>query len=229
MLYLASGSPRRIELLKWTGLPFEVIGHGVDESKVTAEDGENLVAELAMQKALHPQGKLLQSDSTNGIRHSAIGRSHGKNREKQLVIGSDLTVDFEGRQIGKPKDKREAKKMLKDLSGKTHSVWTGIAVVDSEADEGRLSVCETKVKMKNYDEKIIDRYVKEFELMDKGGAYSIRYLLKGYGSLVQKFDGSYTNVLGFPLHYLENLLKEFEVTNLEDWRERCKKETGYEC
>ncbi|MFH2061619.1 MAG: Maf family protein [Candidatus Beckwithbacteria bacterium] len=206
-IFLASGSPRRIELLKWMGLSFEVIGHRVDESRVEAKRGEDLVAELAMQKA-----------------HGALDRENLEG----LVIGSDLTVELEGKQLGKPKDKKEAKKMLKYLGGKSHSVWCGVAVVDSKVGEGRLSVCETKVKMKNYDQEIIDRYVKKFELMDKGGGYSIRYELKGYGSLVEKIEGSYTNVLGLPLHYLENLLKEFGVKLKKDWRKICKKETGYE-
>ena len=231
MLYLASGSPRRIELLKWTGLDFKTIGHTVDESKVKAKNGEDLVAELAMLKAGNPRhspGKLGKEFSTNDIHHSTIGKGQKKNREKQLIIGSDLTVELEGRQIGKPKDKKQAKKMLRDLSGKKHSVWTGIAIVDSQSGEGRLSVCETKIKMKDYDDKVIDEYVKEFKVLDKGGAYSIRYLLKGYGSLVEKFEGSFTNVLGFPLEYLENLLKEFKVKPIKDWRKKCKLETGYE-
>jgi len=204
-IYLASESPRRIELLNWMGFAFKIIGHKVDESQVKVKKGEDLVTELSMLKASNPVKKV-----------------------KGLVIGSDLTVELEGRQIGKPKDESEAKQMLKSLSGKTHSVWCGVAVVDSKTDEGRLSVCETKVKMKAYDDKIIFRYIKKFELMDKGGAYSIRYKLPGYGSLVEKIDGSFTNVLGFPLHYLENLLKEFGVEVKKDWRKICKKETGDE-
>ncbi|MBU1085509.1 MAG: Maf family protein [Candidatus Beckwithbacteria bacterium] len=219
-IFLASGSPRRIELLKWMGLSFEVIGHRVDESRVEAKRGEDLVAELAMQKANNPALQLNEEGSE--LELLKVRNLEG------LVIGSDLTVELEGKQLGKPKDKKEAKKMLKYLGGKSHSVWCGVAVVDSKVGEGRLSVCETKVKMKNYDQEIIDRYVKKFELMDKGGGYSIRYELKGYGSLVEKIEGSYTNVLGLPLHYLENLLKEFGVKLKKDWRKICKKETGYE-
>lgn len=205
MLYLASSSPRRIEILEWTGLPFQVVGHTVDESEVEAKNGEDLVAELSMLKASSPNKKV-----------------------KGLVIGSDLTVELEGKLIGKPKDKMEAKQMLSDLRDKTHLVFTGIAVVKTETGEGRLSVCETEVLMKNYSDDLIDRYIEEFEVMDKGGAYSIRYKIPGYGSLVKDFKGSLTNVLGFPIHYLDNLLTEFEIKAKKDWRKKCKLETGYE-
>jgi nucleoside triphosphate pyrophosphatase len=205
MLYLASSSPRRIEILSWTGLPFEVVEHTVDESEVKAENGEDLVAELSILKASSPNKKV-----------------------KGLVIGSDLTVELEGKLIGKPKDKIEAKQMLSDLRDKTHLVFTGIAVVDTETGEGRLSVCKNEVSMKNYSDDLILRYVKEFEVMDKGGAYSIRYKIPGYGSLVKDLKGSFTNVLGFPIHYLDNLLTEFGVKIKKDWRKKCKLETGYE-
>jgi len=231
MLYLASESPRRKELLKWMGLPFKVVGHKVDEAKIKADSGEDLVAELSMLKASNPRhspGELSKKSSTNGIHHSTIGKSRGESEERSLIIGSDLIVELEGRQIGKPRDKKEAKKMLMSLGGKTHSVWCGVALVDSKSEEGRLSVCETKVKMKAYKEKIIEDYLKKFEVLDKGGGYSIRYQLPGYGSLVKEIKGSFTNVLGFPLEYLENLLKEFGVKPVKDWRKKCKLETGYE-
>lgn len=206
MLYLASESPRRIELLKWTGLEFEVIGHKVDESKVKAETGEDLVAELSMLKASYPAKDV-----------------------KGLVIGSDLTVEIEGKQFGKPKNKKQAKEMLAVLSGKTHSIFTGVAVVDTETKEGRMSVAKTRVKMKKYDENTIDKYVNIIPVTDRGGGYGIQDELEGFGSLVESFEGGITTIIGLPMHYLENLLKEFKVTNLKDWRKQCKLETGYEC
>ncbi len=206
MLYLASGSPRRIELLEWMGLPFEVIGHQVDEERIKADNGEDLVAELSMLKASNPKRKV-----------------------KGLVIGSDLTVEFEGKQMGKPKSIREAKRMLRLLSGKIHSIFTGVAIVDSETKEGRLSVAETKVKMRSFDDRIIDKYVKLVSVTDRGGAYGIQDELEGFGSLVDSFEGEITTIIGLPMDYLENLLKEFRVKPTKDWRKKCKLETGYEC
>lgn len=204
-IYLASSSPRRKELLEWMGLRFEAIEHGVDEGRVKIDEGEALVAELAMRKVIAATEKV-----------------------RGLIIGSDLVIDLKREQLGKPKDLSEARKMLRQLRGRVHQVICGVAVVETGKDEGLMSVDKTKVKMKNYSDKIIERYIKEFEVLDKGGSYSIRYKLKGYGSLVEKHEGAVTTVLGLPLHYLENLLKEFGVKVKQDWRKKCLKETGYE-
>ena len=178
----------------------------LDEERIKADNGEDLVAELSMLKASNPKRKV-----------------------KGLVIGSDLTVEFEGKQMGKPKSIREAKRMLRLLSGKIHSIFTGVAIVDSETKEGRLSVAETKVKMRSFDDRIIDKYVKLVSVTDRGGAYGIQDELEGFGSLVDSFEGEITTIIGLPMDYLENLLKEFRVKPTKDWRKKCKLETGYEC
>lgn len=204
-IYLASGSPRRKELLGWMGLEFEVVEHGFDEGSVELSNSEALVAELAMNKAVTAAEKV-----------------------KGLVIGSDLVVELEGEQLGKPRDLEGAKKMLQKLRGRVHKVICGIAVIEAGSEEGVVSVDKTKVRMKDYSDEVIERYIKEFEVLDKGGSYSIRYKLKDYGSLVEKHEGAITTVLGLPLHYLENLLKDFKVKPKKDWRKRCLQETGYE-
>jgi len=207
MLYLASGSPRRRHMLSWFGLPFKVMDHGIDESEYRGSDGKEMVKNLSMAKAV------------GGL----------KKTKKGLVIGSDLTVELAGKIYDKPKDLKEAKNMLLKLSGKTHAVYAGVAVVKAESGEGVMSVDEVKVKMKKFDAKIVSEYIDRFEVLDKGGGYSIQFELPEYGSLVEKLDGAMTTILGLPMHYLENLLKEFKVTNLKDWRKQCKLETGYEC
>lgn len=201
-LVLASDSARRKHLLSWMGLEFEAISHKVDEEtvKLNHVDPEILVGQLAMDKATSVDG--------------------------ELVIGSDLVVNIGKKILGKPKDKREAKKFLKLLSGKKHIVWCGVCVTDKE--KTLLSVATSDVKMKNYDEKIIDEYIKKFEVLDKGGAYAIQFELPGYGSLVESFKGGITTIIGLPMEYLENLLKEFGVKPKKDWRQACKIETGYE-
>lgn len=205
-IYLASGSPRRKELLSWLGLPFKTVGHGFDEGSVRMDSLKELAGELALRKACAAAEEV----------------------KSGLVIGADLIVDLEGRQLGKPKDLKEAKKMLRDLRDKTHRIYTGLAVIKTEPDESVMSVAEAKVKMKNYSDEIIERYIKEFEVLDKGGSYSIKYQLPGYGSLIKKHEGALTTILGLPLHYLETLLLEFEVKPKKDWQKKCKVETGYE-
>jgi septum formation protein len=205
-IYLASGSPRRKELLGWMGLEFEVRGHGFDEGSVRMDSLKELAGELALRKA--------------GAAAERV--------KSGLVIGADLIVDLKGKQLGKPKDLKEAKKMLRALRDKTHRIYTGLAVIKTEADESVMSVAEAKVKMKNYSDEIIEKYVKSFKVLDKGGSYSIKYQLPDYGSLIKKHEGALTTILGLPLHYLETLLLEFKVKPKKDWQKKCKVETGYE-
>lgn len=197
---LASGSPRRKYLLSMMGLEFKAATHQVDEKSFEQKDPEELVGQLAMAKATSVKG--------------------------ELVIGSDLTVSLGKRIMGKPRDLLEAKKFLKLLNGKTHRVYCGVCVASKEKIV--MSVAKSEVKMKNYSEEIIDEYVKKFQVLDKGGAYAIQFELSGYGSLVKSFKGGITTIIGLPLDHLENLLKEFGIKPKDDWREKCKIETGYE-
>ena len=209
-IVLASDSPRRKHLLSMMGLEFKAVSHGIDETGVTAGDPKDLVGQLAIDKATSVPG--------------------------ELVIGSDLVVSLKNKIMGKPKDLVEAKKFLKILSGKTHMVYCGVAVTlrltpfaqGKNRDTIFMSVAKSEVKMKNYNEKIIEQYIRRFEVLDKGGAYAIQFELPGYGSLVASFKGGITTIIGLPLDYLENLLKEFGVKVKKDWRRQCKIETGYE-
>ncbi len=205
-LILASGSPRRKRLLGWLGLDFKVVDHGYDEGLVKVDDPGDLVGELALRKAY------------------AVKKEIGKG----LIIGSDLVVSLGKEVMGKPKDKQTAKEMLRKLRDRLHEIYCGVAVVEAEADKAVMSVAVTKVKMKNYSEEIIDKYVNNYEVLDKGGAYAIQDEIKGFGSLVERFEGGITTIIGLPLDYLEILLKEFGVKPKKDWRKICKRETGYE-
>ena len=128
--------------------------------------------------------------------------------------------------MGKAKDLNEAREFLKLLSGKTHIVYCGVAVAGQ--DKTLMSVAKARVKMKSYDEKIINNYVKKFHVLDKGGAYAIQFELPDYGSLVKNFEGGITTIIGLPLDHLANLLKEFGVKVKPGWPARCKIETGYD-
>jgi len=201
-IILASDSPRRKQLLGLLGVEYKAVSHKVNETGYLDLEAKEMVGQLAMAKALSIWKK---------------GR---------VVIGSDLTVALKKEILGKPKDLNEAKKFLKTLSGKTHSVFCGVAVTDGK--KTLMSVAESRVTMKPYNKKVIDEYVKKFEVLDKGGAYAIQFELPGYGSLVEKFEGGITTIIGLPLEYLANLLAEFGVKVNPNWREKCKIETGYE-
>jgi len=199
-IILASDSPRRKQLLGLMVPEFKAVSHRVNEEDYQADTAEDLVGQLAIDKAV----------SVEGV----------------IVIGSDLVVATKEMIVSKPKDLDQAREYLQKLSGKQHSVYCGVCVASKE--KVLMSVARSDVIMKKYDDKIIEAYIKKFHVLDKGGAYAIQFELSGYGSLVKSFEGGITTIIGLPLDHLENLLKEFEVPVNPDWPEHCKIETGYE-
>ena len=172
MLILASGSPRRKELLSLITDEFEVLVSGCDEFVPEGTPAEKVPAILAEQKAL----------------------AVAKLRPEDTVIGSDTVVVLGGEIFGKPKDKEHAHAMLKALSGKKHFVYTGVAV--AENDKVRSFVQKTEVEFYELSDEIIEKYIATGEPMDKAGAYGIQ----GKGSvLVKGIVGDYFNVMGLPV------------------------------
>ena len=173
-LVLASGSPRRKDLLEGLGLTFDVVPSGVAESGSRHEPPEGLVMGWAHEKALAVSGRL--SD--------------------RWVLAADTIVLLDGSVLGKPSDPGEAAEMLHRLSGNVHEVLSGICLVHREANASRLQCVRTEVHFKDLTRKEIDAYVRTGEPFDKAGAYGIQ----GMGAfLVRSIRGSYTNVVGLPL------------------------------
>ena len=169
---LASGSPRRKQLMKMAGLKFSV---------VPADIPEIIPEGMAPEK---------ESEYLAGIKAGYILSEN----EKDLVIGADTTVLCEGRVLGKPKTKEEAKEMLRFLSGKVHEVYTGVAILTKEESDCFTSV--TKVEFYELTDEEIDWYVSTGEPMDKAGAYGIQ----GFGCrLVKRIEGDYFTVMGLPV------------------------------
>ena len=180
MLILASQSPRRRELLRFITEDFAVKTAEVDE---TLPDG------------ISPADAVLYL--------SKIKAQPFKN-ENDTVIGADTVVAIDGEILGKPTDKNEAIAMLEALSGKTHSVFTGVTVIKGNKEESFF--CETKVTFYELTKEMIDTYVNTNEPFDKAGAYGIQ----GYGCLlVEKIEGDYFNVVGLPVSKLNRLLLDF--------------------
>lgn len=176
---LASNSPRRKELLKKIADDFDVVSPDVDES-IDNIKIEEIPAKLAQRKA-------------NAV---------FKNNQDCIVIGADTVVILDNELMGKPKDKEDARRMLMNLSGKTHKVITGCAIISSE-NEVHFSVV-TEVTFFMLSAKEIEDYVNSGEPLDKAGAYGIQGL--GY-SLVEKINGDYNNVVGLPISLLNKKLK----------------------
>ncbi len=183
-IILASKSPRRIEILENLGLSPEILPADVDENIDSVTDiPEKAVTLLAQRKAT--EAKRLSGD------------------ENALVIAADTLVYLDKELLGKPKDKEDAKNMLHRLSGKSHSVYTGICAVLGEKCETKA--VETKVFFKQLSESEIEWYADDGEPLDKAGAYGIQ----GKGSLfVEKICGDYFNVVGLPVSELFSMINE---------------------
>jgi septum formation protein len=187
MLVLASASPRRRELLARAGLAFEVVPADIDELARPGERPEALVERLAREKA------------------AAVARRVGP-APSRLVLGSDTVVALDGDVLGKPRDAADAEALLARLVGRTHRVWTGVAVAASSAPTALASrVVGSLVRMRAASADEIRRYVATGEPLDKAGAYA----LQGEGRrFVLEVTGSETNVIGLPLDETLALLRD---------------------
>ncbi len=194
MIILASGSPRRKELLEQIGLEFEICPAKGEEIITTTVPGE-AVLELSRQKAEEVAGGIL-SYLEHGLPSRIMGEAKGQDI---LVIGADTVVAYADKILGKPKDEEDAEKMLTLLSGNTHSVYTGVTCVfiSSDGKTGEHSFYEkTDVTMCPMSREQILRYIATQEPMDKAGAYAIQGKCAVY---VKKIDGDYNNVVGLPV------------------------------
>jgi septum formation protein len=181
-LILASTSPRRREILALLGLPFEVIAPQFKESILSHRPVEEEVLEFAVGKA----------------------RSVAKNNPESLVIGSDTMILLDGQKIGKPDSIGNAKEILRALAAKTHRIFTSIAVLDDLRGPGLRMVEQVAVRMRDYSETELERYLARNESLDKAGAYSIQ----GQGrALIESIEGDYLAAVGLPLRPIVGYLK----------------------
>lgn len=181
-LILASGSPRRRELLSQMGYDFEIIVPDVDEH--VAGHARDVVGILSERKA----------------------RAVANNEESGVVIASDTLVSLNGQALGKPQDAADARRMLRMLSGKTHEVFTGVTIIDAASGRQETQVVRTGVIFRELTDDEIDSYIATGEPMDKAGAYAIQGGAHGF---VDGFEGSYENVIGFPVDEIREMLKTF--------------------
>ncbi len=183
-LVLASSSPRREEILKQLKLKFTIVPSKINEEDFKDDDPISLVRKLAVEKA----------------------KSVSNLVEDALIIAADTVVVYNDQILGKPKNKSDAKRMLKMLRAEKHKVITGVAVVNSQDGEVHVEENVTDVKMIDLTEAEIDTYINTGEPMDKAGAYAIQ----GLGALfVEEIQGSFYSVMGLPIHQLAKLLNNF--------------------
>jgi septum formation protein len=178
---LASGSPRRRQLLGELGLSFEVRAVDIDESQLPEEAPDQMVLRLAESKG-----------------RAAAGPG-------ELLLAADTIVVLDGRVLGKPADAAQAAVMLASLAGREHQVLTGVALVDGQRGQAATGLESSQVRIGELDPATIDWYVGTGEPLDKAGSYGIQ----GLGALlVETVSGNYTNVVGLPLPLVRRLFRE---------------------
>ncbi len=183
---LASTSKQRYEILKRAGIPFAVEDSGYEEDLTLPFAPNDLVQHLAEGKA------------------SAIAARH----PDALIVGADTVVVCDGRVIGKPVTLEQAREMLRVLSGKTHSILTGFAIIDTKTGEKIARTVETKVSFRALTEEAIILYIATGESLGKAGGYAIQ---GGGARFVEKIEGDMDNVVGLPLQVLLEELVKFGV------------------
>ena len=127
-------------------------------------------------------------------------------RTEGIIIASDTLVSLDGAALGKPCDAEDAHRMLAALSGRTHEVFTGVTIIDAANGRSATRAVRTGVRFRALSEEEIDAYIATGEPMDKAGAYAIQGGAHGF---VEGFDGSYENVIGFPVDDIREMLKDF--------------------
>jgi len=205
LLILASNSPRRRQLLALGGWVFDILVSNVDETRLPGEEPARYVRRLAEQKA-----------------RAVLPRASAAH----LIIGADTSVVIDGDVLGKPADTDEAREMLTRLRGRTHQVFTGIAVL--RAGDGHIwtDVIVTDVPMRAYSAAEIERYIASGDPMDKAGAYGIQ---NPNFQPVASMTGCYASVMGLPLCSLSLLLRQAGMPPTADIPVNCQATINYQC
>lgn len=185
-IILASGSPRRQEILEKLGIDFEVVESGYDESKILTDDPVELVEELALQKAL----------------------SVSSQYDDALIIGGDTVVYVAGEVLGKPRDKKDAERMLRLLFGTTHMVVTGVAIINSLTGDQLVGHEEGFVRFRQPSEDEFKQYIDSGIWKGFAGGYAIQGAAAPY---VSDQTGSLSAIIGFPITLVADLLEQMGV------------------
>ncbi len=188
-LILASASPRRAELLRQIGIDFSIAPADVDESTNGFSEAGKYAMEMSKRKALQVSQTL--KDNLN---------------ENLLVLGSDTVVSVDNRIFGKPSNRSQAQEMLKAMENRWHVVTTGMTLIRPKTMQMLSETEITRVKMSDFSQGFIEKYISTKEPYDKAGGYAIQE----YGSImVECIDGCYFIVVGLPLHRLSKMFSKF--------------------
>lgn len=207
-IILGSASPRRRELLEQIGIEFEIVVSDAREHYKSTRP-EEIVRELALMKAEHVAKEVERREKERAEQASIPGLDTGEAHLRNVVIlGADTIVVRDGQILGKPSDEEAAFSMLKSLQGRMHQVYTGVAVLDFDGSGSLRTIShaeETKVYVHEMTDEEIRRYIAAGESMDKAGAYGVQ---GRFAAFIDRIEGDYYNVVGLPVAYLYNTVKE---------------------
>lgn len=204
-IVLVSNSPRRRELLTWMDLPFTATAADIDETPLAGELPADYVQRLAQEKARACQ------------RQAGFGA---------VILAADTTVADGDEIIGKPRDREDALRILRQLRGRSHLVHTAIVVGVPSRGLTTEELCSTEVRMRRYSEEDLLAYVDSDDPLDKAGAYAIQ---NPQFDPVQKISGCYASVMGLPLCHLERSLRRLGFGARKGIPYRCMRELAYTC
>lgn len=205
MLILGSNSPRRRELLALGGWDFRINPADVDERQIPGETPQDYVNRLAQAKA-----------------HAVVEQAS----TEDIIIAADTTVVDADALLGKPADETHAELMLRSLRGRTHQVYTALALLRVADNHIISDWCKTGVPMRNYSDEEMQAYIVSGDPLDKAGAYAIQH--EGFRP-VEDLVGCYANVVGLPLCHLTRSLRCLDVTPIADIPQACQAKLGYGC
>ena len=198
-LILASNSPRRKKIMTDLGLSFEIIPSNYDEKLETDEFSYDLIEDLATQKALDVVNRI---NENNPLTPTLSRRAR---EEGCIVIGADTVVVLHNKILGKPHNKENAYKMLKELSGATHSVVTSVCGINTKTNRAALISTTSYVRFNELTDEMIHYYIDEFAPLDKAGSYGIQELPPNY---IDKFEGSFDNIVGLDPEAVKKVLAQ---------------------
>jgi septum formation protein len=207
-ILLASGSPRRRELVRLLGLPFDLTSANVDEAPHPGEEPPAMVIRLSREKA------------------QSARLAHTPTDAASILVTADTTVSLDGVVLGKPADAGEARAMLTQLRGRSHQVFTAVTLVDRATGRQVTDLASTDVPMRDYGDDEIDAYIATGDPFDKAGSYAIQH---GGFNPVEAMRGCYANVVGLPLCHLTRSLRALGVEPPVDVPAACQAHLNYEC
>jgi septum formation protein len=200
-LVLASASPRRAELLRAAGFTFDTIVADVDERVRAGESASDYVRRLAAEKSGTAQVRLQAGLKACTTGDAGVVQAFRPAVTDATILGADTAVVVDGDILGKPRDDRDAERMLRRLSGRTHEVMTGVSLRRGDLEVGRAQ--RTRVEVAALSDAEIAWYLASGEGRDKAGAYAIQGLASRF---IPRIDGSYSNVVGLPVACVVELL-----------------------